>query len=122
MSVLEKNKYMTYVMPLVVMLAGLMLFLNYWIVLPAAIFVFLFAVIMFVCGNLLPKNLSRGIKLFLENSGLVSGLVGFITLIIPGILFSITNFLNLDVFYKFSAIMLITSSISLYRDLLDKYH
>jgi DHA1 family bicyclomycin/chloramphenicol resistance-like MFS transporter len=112
LSFFEKGKYKTYAMSLIVFLISLLLFLNYWIIIPSIIFIFFSLVIMFICGNLLPRNLAKCIQLFPENSGLVSGLVGFITLITPGALFSITSFMELKAFYRFSVVMLITSAIS----------
>jgi MFS family permease len=112
LSVFEKSKQIIYVLPLVILVISVLLFVNYWVTLPTFVFVVFSGIIMFVCGNLMPRNLSKCIQLFPENSGLVSGLIGFITLITPGVLYSIVSVLNLGAFYKFSVVMLITSLTS----------
>ena len=86
---------------------------NYWVAIPKSVFVVFSTIIMFICGNLMPRNIAKAIQLFPKNSGLVSGFLGCITLITPGILFSLMSILHVPSFYKFSFIMFIVSLITI---------
>ncbi|MCC2625194.1 MAG: multidrug resistance transporter, Bcr family [Burkholderiales bacterium] len=108
------NLKSAYSIPIIILIIAMIAYIsNMFLINNKFLFLSFTTIIMFICGAMLPFNLSKCLQLFPSDSGLVSGFIGLVTLVTPGILFSLLSALSIGVTQRFPFTMLFSSAITL---------